>query len=340
MTARKKQRGTSGLRRAGVLAVVVLWVVLLVGVVVPGVALAAPEAPVTLSPAQSVTATSAVLEGTLNPGASAKDGWFFYYSNPGGGSCVEAATPLEPEVTGKALTEHATVTGLQPSRTYRFCLAADNELGEVERSANEVSFTTNPSAPTVDSQSASVTTFDATLEGLVNPNNQETTYHLEFASDEAFTENVRTFAYGVAPPGVYGDQPLGPVDLGGGLAAGTTYYYRVVASNATGETKGTAEHPVGEFTTLPALKPTVEGEKLIAAELAADTIEAQLNPNSQGVTGCQVQYVTKETFEKTAFAENVAAAGCSPVPPATEFGQGGSPVAFTATLAGLQEGEA
>ncbi len=300
-----------------------------------------PQAPVTLSPAQSITATSAVLEGTLNPGVSATDGWFFYYSNPGGSSCVEGpATALEPEVTGEALPEHAEATGLQPATKYLFCMVARNEQGEIERSANEVSFTTSSMAPTIDEQSeSSVTPFDATLGGLVNPNNEETTYHLEYATDSAFTENVKTLAYGVSPPGVFGDVSVGPADLGGALAPSTTYYYRVVAKNATGEAKGTAEHPFSEFTTLPAEQPSVEGERLIGATRTSDTIEAQLNPKYQGV-GCGVQYVTKEAFESTGFTENVAAVGCSPVPPAEGFGQGSSPVVFTATLSGLQENTA
>ncbi len=304
---------------------------------VPG-AFAAPEAPVTL-PATSITSTSAVLEGTLNPGASATDGWFFDFSNPGGSSCAEGpATALEPEVTGEALLEQAEVTGLQPSMKYLFCMFSRNEPGEIERSENEVAFTTSAVAPTVDGQSeSSVTPFDATLEGLVNPNNQETTYHLEYATDSAFTENVKTLAHGIAPPGVFGDVQVGPVDLGGTLAPSTTYFYRVVAVNATGEVRGTAEHPFQEFTTLPAEKPSVEGERLIAAALTSDTIEAQLNPMFQG-SGCEVQYVTRAAFESTGFTEGVAAVGCSPV--AGEFGLGGSPVAFTATLAPLEEGTA
>jgi hypothetical protein len=304
-----------------------------------------PEAPVTLSPAQSVTATSAVLEGTLNPGVSAKDGWFFDFSNPGGSSCAEGpATALEPEVTGEALPEHTEATGLEPSMKYLFCMVARNEAGETERSANEVSFTTSPSAPTVDGQSeSSVTPFDATLEGLVNPNNQETTYHLEYATDSAFTENVKTLAYGIAGPGVYGDQPVGPVDLGGTLTPATTYYYRVVARNATGEVKGTVAHPVASFTTLTAEKPSVTGERLVgAAGGVSDTIEAQLNPEFQGVASCEVQYVTKAAYEAeaTKFSENVGVAGCSLVPPAEEFGAGGLPVPFTAMLGELKEDEA
>ncbi len=194
-------------------------------------------------------------------------------------------------------------------------------------------------APVVESESASsVTPFDATLEGQVNPENQETTYHLEYATNEAFTENVKTLAYGIATPVVSVDQPVGPVDLGGGLTPNTTYYYRIVAKNATGEVKGTTEHPFSEFTTLTAEKPSVTDETLVGATLSSDTIEAELNPNYQGVS-CEVQYVTKETYEKTGFSEDVNVAGCSPQP-GSEFGQGNSPVPFTATLNGLQENTA
>jgi hypothetical protein len=302
-----------------------------------------PQAPVTISPAQSVTATSAVLEGTLNPSASAKAGWFFDFSNPGGSSCAEGpATALEPEVTGEALPEHTEATGLEPSTKYLFCMVARNEAGETERSANEVSFTTSPSAPTVDGQSESnVTPFDATLEGQVNPNNQETTYHLEYATDSAFTENVKTLADGIAGPGVYGDQPVGPVDLGGGLTPNTTYYYRVVAKNPTGEVKGTIEHPFAEFTTRPAEAPSIEGETLVgAAGGVSDTIEAQLNPHFEGVS-CEVQYVSRETYEATGFTAGVSVAGCSPQPPGTEsFALEGSPDPFTAILGELQENTA
>jgi hypothetical protein len=321
-----------------------------------------PEAP-EANAASGVTAITATLHGVLNPGAVAKDGWYFAYSNPGGSSCVEGpATPLaEPEVTGKALPEEATVTGLEPLMKYVFCMVARNEAGETTQSANEVSFTTPASAPTVDSQTQSaVTPFEATLEAQVNPNNQETKYHLEYATEEAKlgTAEATTFAYGIVGPLVYGDQRVGLPGPVTGLTPNTTYYWRVVAQNTTGEVDGTVEHPVETFTTLTAEKPSVTGERLVgAAGGISDTIEAQLNPEYQtipmceqhfGFSGCEIQWVTKTAFEATGFTQGVEGAACVPVPPAPEFGpygfpefgHGGSPVPFTATLTGLQENTA
>ena len=140
---------------------------------------------------------------------------------------------------------------------------------------------------------------------------------------------------------MYGGQRVGlPVPVTG-FTPNTTYYWRVVATNATGEVKGTIAHPVEEFTTLVAEKPVIEGEKLVGATLTSDTIEAQLNPEFQGV-GCEVQYVLKTAFEEevTKFTENVQVAGCSPVPPATLSGAGGLPVPFTATLGEMKENTA
>ena len=51
---------------------------------------AAPEAPETLSPAESITATTAVLEGVLNPNAEANTGWYFDYSTEA--KCTENAS--------------------------------------------------------------------------------------------------------------------------------------------------------------------------------------------------------------------------------------------------------
>jgi phosphodiesterase/alkaline phosphatase D-like protein len=296
-----------------------------------------PETPETLK-AELVTGTTATLKGELNPHSTAKDGYYFAYGS--GGTCEGFTTTPGAETTETKRTVSTPVTELEGSTEYTFCVVATNEVGEAAFGL-PLTFTTSVEKPVVVTEGESgVTPFDATLEGQVNPERQETTYHMEYATDSGFTENVKTLAFGGVGSGVSANQSVGPVDLGGGLTPDTTYYYRVVAKNATGEAKGTVAHPVGEFTTLTAEKPSVTGEKLVGATLSSDTIEAQLNPEYQGVAACEVQYVTEAVFKATGFTENVAAAACSPVPPATEFGQGGSPVAFTATLTGLQENTA
>src|SRR5271154_3111465 len=72
---------------------------------------AAPEAPVTIEPAQSITGTSAVLTGTLNPHSSAKVGGYFAYSAPEGLTCAEGPAVglegFEGEKEEEAIAVHA-----------------------------------------------------------------------------------------------------------------------------------------------------------------------------------------------------------------------------------------
>jgi hypothetical protein len=236
--------------------------------VVPGVALGAPEAPVTEA-ASSVTSSSAVLNGTVNPSASARVGWYFAYSN--GPECIGMfATGFggEEEVQAKQVTGQA--EGLEPDKTYEFCLIATNSSGEAT-AGPQLSFTTLPLKPSVDGQSSSnVTSTDAQLEALVNPNNQETTYRFLYATNQALT-GATNVPGSSALSASYGDQSVS-VDLGGALTPDTTYFYRVVAENAAGITEG----PVQSFTTTaPPLLTIGQAQEV---ERAAGTITGTVDP--------------------------------------------------------------
>jgi phosphodiesterase/alkaline phosphatase D-like protein len=299
----------------------------------------APEVPVTVSPAGAVTGNTALLEGVLNPHVSAKVSWRFALSNPGGSLCGEGPSVGGGESEGQAVHVSAEATGLQPLRKYLFCVVASNEAGESAQ-GNEVSFETPPVAPAVDGESVSeITPFQAVMEGQVNPENQETTYQLEYSTKESGGElqQATGAAFGGTPANVFGDQRVGPSVPAAitGLSPATRYYYRVLARNATGETKGRIE----EFQTLSAEKPVVENARFVAATTNSETLEAQLNPEYLGVS-CEVQYVSEAVFDASGFTAGVSSAGCTTVAPASEFGQGGSPVAFTATLSELQESAA
>jgi hypothetical protein len=87
-----------------------------------------PEAPETFSPAKQITATTATLEGVLNPNAEAQAGWYFEYDK--GASCTGGETTgVEGEALVKAETVSKEVTRLQPNAQYSFCLVATNEGG-------------------------------------------------------------------------------------------------------------------------------------------------------------------------------------------------------------------
>jgi hypothetical protein len=92
-------------------------------------------------------------------------------------------------------------------------------------------FALDPGDPTVITGAASsVARNTGTIAGTVNPNGQATTYHFEYGT---------TPSYGSSAPSPDASAGSGtsatPVSTGlSGLAAGTTYHYRLVAANAAG----------------------------------------------------------------------------------------------------------
>ncbi len=257
----------------------------------------APEVPVTKAAAH-VTATSAILEGTLNPLGSAmtKAGWYFAYDE--GSSCTgagEQRTAQEPEVEGKALPEKTEVTNLQPDRTYRVCLVATDEVGDATV-GNEVVVPTLAPAPEVVPGAASyspATPFEATLHAEANANNQETTVYFQYSTSSAVNGSGSLSSSPIqVPPGAPGSS-IGsgfgnvPVEDGTGpvLAAGTLYYYQAVAINPTGTTYGTVEH----FETLGV--PTVQTSA--AEEITGASAELGGKLDAGGEAEYYVEYGTE-----------------------------------------------
>jgi hypothetical protein len=231
------------------------------------------ESPSTSTPAQSITSTSAVLEGTLNPTATGKAGWHFAYSNPGGSSCTEGPTTAqEVEVEGKALPEHKEVTGLEPGQTYVFCLVATNELGEAA-AGNEVSFTTEAVAPVITGEYPSeIEPETATLNASIDPGGAETTYHFEYLTEAEFKANGETFAGATTTPesaSIGADNTKHPATASlEKLKPGTTYHYRAVATNSQSSAGGTPG-PDATFAT-PALPTATTAETCPNAQLRAE----------------------------------------------------------------------
>jgi len=224
--------------------------------------------------AKPITASEATLHGVLNPARNheAEPGTYeFVYrqsttecqrENPQTGQkenehTVAATTPPPLEGTplgGEKEPVQGKIKGLLPGTEYTFCLLAKNDPGEEALSA-PVTFTTVAELPAIESESVvNVAAESASLQAQVNPDGADTTYHFEYDTSE--------YKEGEAPHGVSAPVPDATIGSGAGglpvglhlqgLQAGTTYHYRVIATNAKGSVEG-RDHT---FTTQPAVAST------------------------------------------------------------------------------------
>ena len=285
----------------------------------------AVEAPNTRE-AKSITGTSALLAGELNPGASATAGYEFTYKVGAGGACEgEGATTTPPGAakTGQGIKVAQSIEGLEGSTEYTYCALAIS--GTEIKPGEPLTFTTSPEKPIVVSESGSAPTpFAATLEAQVNPENQ--------------TTMSCVFEYGISLVGE-NQKPCEQAALEGEttqtasisakkLKAATKYRYRVVVGNPTGTSVG----PEQELETPKAEKPAVEGEESSGITPFGATLDTQVNPKSEE-TSCVFEYAVKES---TLVEHKGTKIPCSP----PQFSASVEPQSGQAALTGLEPGKA
>jgi alpha-tubulin suppressor-like RCC1 family protein/DNA-binding beta-propeller fold protein YncE len=288
-----------------------------------------PAAPTTEAPGE-VGAEGATLNGAVEHAEGEPLSWFYRYAR--GASCTgghhTASTTLAAGETG-LLHEPAQIGALEPSTEYTACFADEEGDGALGLGA-AAHFETKGLAPAEGAATVTqVWPSSATLGGSLNPENQETKYRFEYATDLAFT-GARVAGEASVAKGTYPSVSLQPTVLAG-LAPDTTYYVRLYAENATGDfTSATAS-----FTTLSPTAPAIEAWSVSEGEtVLRETLEGVVNTAYQPTT-CTFQYTTETAYVLQGFA--VAASA-----PCTGGAFGSPPVAFSeavsATATGLQPG--
>jgi hypothetical protein len=203
----------------------------------------APAVNLKLDPVSNLTPTSATLNGTINPEGLEVEECSFLSTIEGLEVVPLEESPAEIGAGEAPVPVHANVSGLDPNTTYFYLLRCKNSLGESETEA--ASFETFGPPLVSDEFPTNITGSTATLTGRVNPRGEATTYAFEYVSDGDFQIDQYAQATSVpVPPEAIGSG-TNPVEVSqpiSGLAAQTTYHFRLVASNAAGSVQGDDAH--------------------------------------------------------------------------------------------------
>jgi hypothetical protein len=231
----------------------------------------APTEVVTKS-VSSVNTTSAQLNGAFNPGGGAE--YYFEYGLEPCATAKTACTKTTVKGPVDSFTQQPaaeTITGLQAGETYYYRLVATNSdapVGGVR--GNEETFIPESSIRTRTEEPEDVTETSAYLVGLLNPNGSAT-YYFEYGTTPCTETTCGTKTPQQGPVKGENWKVVKSADLTG-LAPGTTYYYRVVATSGT----GTAVAEEKKFTTAPAINLTTPPATITPAAGGSTTTTATL----------------------------------------------------------------
>ena len=294
-----------------------------------------PSAPVTLTTgATSVTPTTAILNGSANPVATATTGWFRYdTTNPG--TCNDAFGTRAPTSGGSNLGMGTasvdytrSVSGLLPGTTYYYCAIASNSFGTTF--GGVLFFTTPPTAPSMTTNAATlVTTTSATLNGTGIARGDTAIAWFRYSATSPGSCND---TFGIRVPAA-GGTALGSANATvafseplTGLSLATTYYFCAIGQNGVGTSFG----GLLTFTT-SATAPTVTTLAATGVTGTGAVINANANPNGSSTTGWFRYATTNPGTCNDTFGSRVPASSASD----SILGAGLTPVAYNRGLGAL-----
>jgi len=215
--------------------------------------------------ATNIAIDSAVLNGTVNPNSLSTTVSFEWGANTDYGNTVAAT---QSPVTGNtSVSVSVKLTGLTPGTTYHFRIKAENSLGITYSS--DMTFRTLGDIPSVTTLDVTnLQTHAATLNSSVNPNYLSTSVTFEWGTTTSYDSTTTALQ---SPLTGNSDVSVN-IDLSG-LSPGTTYHYRIVATNELGTTNSEDI----TFTTLGQVPLIVTHTPIIKIDSAV--LYSSVNPN-------------------------------------------------------------
>lgn len=184
-----------------------------------------------------ISNTASKLNGEVTPNQASTGYWFEYGKTTNLGSATTLVSVGNATIK---LQVASPLANLDPQTTYYFRLNAQNQFGTVNGAI--LNFKTTGSVPataatpTVATRNATnLSSSGATLHGTVNSNSSDTAYWFEYSTDSAFGTAVRSTNQ---QPISAGSNTTSIQASLTGLSSKTNYYFRLVAQNGIGTTRG------------------------------------------------------------------------------------------------------
>jgi phosphodiesterase/alkaline phosphatase D-like protein len=235
--------------------------------VAAGVALAASSPAVSTHAATSITTSSAVLNGTINPNGATTTYHFEYGLTKSYGE----STPTRSAGNGtKSVAVKATVRSLLPGTVYHFRLTASNRFGNAGGIDRTFRTAGNPPPDAATGPAAQIGRNGATLTAVINPHGENTKWDFQYGLTTSY--GVQTFG-GTVPAG---QSAVTVSEQLKGLQSGTTFHYRIVALHGLTIVKYGAD---GTFVTLPSRR---RSPRVVAKTIPARAKTAPYNFTTAG----------------------------------------------------------
>jgi hypothetical protein len=226
-------------------------------------------------PATSITRETATLNGSFDGNGQPTHYYFEYGTSTGYGTKTAVPPGDSAGAPNGPATVSTPISGLTAGVTYHYRVVAENEDGE-SKGQDQV-FTSAPAVKDLTTEAATeVKPTTAILNGSLDPDTFATSYYFEWG---------KTTNYGQATPLPPGD-PVGTTTPGTAhvsamlenLEPGTTYHYRIVATNNFGTSYG------GDETVATPHAPSVNSFSSTNVTASTADLVATLNPNGAETT--------------------------------------------------------
>ena len=208
-----------------------------------GVAVAASSPAISTGATSSVTASSAVLHGTVNP-----NGATTHYQFQWGLTTAYGLTSALKSAGGgtKSVAVTTTADHLIPGTVYHYRLIALNKFGGVTGSDRKFKTGGNPPPDAATGGPSQLGSHSATLTAVINPHGENTTWYFQYGLTPFYGSS--TFG-GVVPAGIV---PVVVAQQIQGIESGTFFHYRIVAVHGSSTVTYGAD---ATFLTFPSPRP-------------------------------------------------------------------------------------